>query len=111
VLGEAIARNLSRGCEERKRDREVEARAFFLQLGRREVDSRLVARPLELRRLDPATDPLLRLLARAVDEADDREGRNAALDVRFHLDATRLEADEGKGDRAREHGSTVRVIV
>jgi hypothetical protein len=28
--------------------------------------------------------------------------------VRFHLDATRLEADEGKGDRAREHASTLR---
>jgi hypothetical protein len=28
--------------------------------------------------------------------------------MRLHLDAPRLEADEGKGDRAREHASTLR---
>ena len=46
---------------------------------------------------------MLRLLARAVGEADDREAGQAALDVRLHLHAPRVEADESVGDRAREH--------
>ena len=50
---------------------------------------------------------MLRLLAGAVGEPDDREARNARLEVRFHLDAPRFETDERVGDRASEHTSTV----
>ena len=35
----------------------------------------------------------------------------AALDVRLHLDPPRLESDEGKGDRAREHLRELRVSL
>ena len=50
---------------------------------------------------------MLRLLARAVDEADDRESRNPRLEVRLDLDLARLEPDESVSDGAREHASTV----
>ena len=55
----------------------------------------------------PAPDPLLRLLAGAVGEPDDREGRQPALQVRLDLDPARLEADERVGDGAREHAATL----
>ena len=46
---------------------------------------------------------MLRLLARTVGEAHDREAGQAALDVGLHLHAARVEADKSVGDRAREH--------
>ncbi len=109
MLGQALARNLSGRCEQRERDRQVEARALLLQLRRREIDSGLVTGPLELRRLDAAPDALLRFLTRAIHEPDERERRYATLNVRLHLDASRLEADEGERDCAREHSANVRV--
>ena len=50
-----------------------------------------------------AAHAVLRLLARAVDEPDDREAGTPSLDVRFDVDASRLQADEGVRDGAREH--------
>jgi hypothetical protein len=52
---------------------------------------------------------VLRLGAGAVGEPDDGEGGNAELEVSLDLDATRLEPDEGVGDGAREHTSTLRA--
>ncbi len=46
---------------------------------------------------------MLRLLARPVGEPDDREPRDARLQVGLDLDLPRLEPDEGVGDRASEH--------
>ena len=55
----------------------------------------------------PLPDALLRLLAGLVREADDGEPGHAALEVGFHLHRPSLEADEGVGDGACEHTSTV----
>ena len=52
---------------------------------------------------DAAADAVLRLLAGAVGEPDDREPRDAGLEVGLDLDLARLEADESVGDRACEH--------
>ena len=105
VLRKPFARQLVRRSEERERDRKVEAGAFLLQLRRRQVDGDPASGPLQLGGDDAASDPLLRFLTGTVRQPDDGQRRRlAALNVRFHLDATRLEADEGKGDRAREHG-------
>ena len=79
----------------------------FRRPGRSEVDGDPPDRPLELGRRDADADALLRLLAGAVGEADDREAGDAELEVRLDLDAARLEADERVRDRPREHGSTV----
>jgi hypothetical protein len=54
---------------------------------------------------------VLRLLARPVHETDDREAWYSGLEVSLHLDAARLEADEGVGDRASEHELTVGAKV
>ena len=48
---------------------------------------------------------MLGLGAGPVGEPDDREAGQAAVDVRLHLDAPRLDADESVGDGAREHSS------
>ena len=108
VLGQPRARNLVRRGEQRERDRQIEAGAFLLQLRRRQVDGDAIVGKLQLCRENPAPDALLRFLARPVGQPDDRQRRRAALNVRLHLDAPRLEADEGKGDRAREHPARLR---
>ena len=76
--------------------------------GGSEVDGDAAQRPFELGRGDPTADPLLRLLAGAIGEPDDREGRHPRLEVRLDLDAARLEADEGVGERTCEHAATLR---
>ena len=103
VLGKPLGGHLPRRRQHRERDREVEARAFLAQTGRREVDRDPLQRPFELRGADAAANPVLRLGARPVGQPDDREARQAAVDVRLDLDPPRLEADEGVGDGAREH--------
>jgi hypothetical protein len=49
----------------------------------------------------------LRFLARAVGKTDDREGRHTLLQMRFHLDPARIDADERVGDGACEHTVTL----
>src|SRR5207253_3380062 len=88
---------------DRERDREVEARSLLPQPGRSEVDRDAPLRPLELGRGNAAADAVLRLLAGAVGETDDGEGRRLALEVRLHLHLSRLQADEGMGRDACEH--------
>ena len=98
-----LARDLVRRREHREGDGQVEAGAFLAQARRREVHRDPVPRPLETCRSHARPHAMLRLLARAVGEADDREAGQAALDVRLHLHASRVETDESVGDRAREH--------
>ena len=76
VLREPLGRNLPRRSQHGERDREVEPRALLPQRGRREVDRYPpLQRPLERRGEDAAANAMLRLLAGAVGEADDREAR------------------------------------
>ena len=103
VSVQSLARDLMRRCEHRDRDGQVEAGAFLPQARRREVHGDPVPRPLEARSSHARPHAVLCLLARTVGEADDREAGQAALDVRLHLHAPRVEADESVGDRAREH--------
>ena len=57
----------------------------------------------------PLLDAMLRLLAGAVGEPDDRERRQVGADeVRLDLDAARLEADDGGGEGACEHAFDAR---
>ena len=97
-----------RCSEQREGDRQIEPGTFLLELRRREVDRDASPRKVELRRENSAPYALLRFLAGTVGEPYDRQRRSTALDVRLHLHPPRLEADEGKGDRAREHASTLR---
>ena len=104
---ERIGRELLRCSEDGKRDREVEPRSLLPQPGGSEVDGEARTRPLELGRRDAAAYPVLRLLAGAVGQTHDREGRRATLQVRFDLDAPRVEADERVGDSPGEHVATL----
>ena len=98
-----LGRDLVRGTEDGERDRKVEAGALLAEVGRREVHRDAARRPEELRRGDAAAHAMLRLLAGPVGEADDREHRLTELDVRLHLHAPRVEADERVGEHAGEH--------
>src|SRR5204862_81327 len=84
------------------------ARALLAQPRGRKVDGDTPARELELRRRYPTLDSLPRFGARTVRQADDYEGRSAAVDVSLDLDAPRLQADERMRDCASEHASTLR---
>src|SRR5215211_5341241 len=108
MTAERIDRELAGGGEDRERDREVEARALLPQPGRGEVDGDAPGGPLELGRGDAAPDSVLRLLAGAVGKPDNREAREAVLEVRLDLDLACLETDEGMGNGAREHRPTLR---
>ena len=92
------------GGQDRERDREIEAGPLLAQARRSEVDRDAAAGPVPLGRGDPAAHALLRLLARTVGEPDDRE-RPARCRWRWASTSTLrgVEADEGVGDRAREH--------
>ena len=105
VLEQPLRRELVRAGEQRERDREVEARPLLAQRRGREVDRDPVAAgPRQHRVDDAAVDAVLRLLAGAVGEPDDRERRQVGRDeVRLDLDPARLEADDGGGEGAREH--------
>ena len=109
MLGEALARDLPGGGEDRQSDREVEPGALLPQARGSEIDRDSPQRPFELRRGDSAPHALLRLRARAVGKTDDREGGNAALQVGLDLDATGVETDERMRDGAREHPTHARL--
>ena len=96
-----------RGREHRERDRQVEARALLAQTGGREVDRDTAHGELELRGGDPAADSFLRLLAGAIGEPDDREGRAGQLEAGLDLDAAWLEPDKRVCDRPCEHAATL----
>ena len=106
---ERAPRQLLGGCEERERDRQVEARSLLAQLGRREVDRDAPVREAQLGGGDPTSDPLTRFLAGAVGKADDSEAGETVADVRLHVDPARLEADERMRDRACKHAPRLRA--
>ena len=109
VLREPVGRHLPRRRKHGEGDRDVEARSLLAERRRGQVDRDDLAGPLEQRRVDPAADAVLRLLARAVGQPHDGERRLLTrAQVRFDIDAPRLETDERERDRATEHGSTVR---
>src|SRR5512134_112386 len=106
MLGQSLRRELSRRGEDGERDRQVEPRSLLAQGGGSKVDSdTAIERPLEGCRHDAAPDPVLRFLARSIDQTDDREAGDAPLEVCLDLDLPRLEAHERMSDRACKHAS------
>ncbi len=107
MSGEALDRHLVRGGEQRECDREIEARALLAEGRRRKVDRDPRARPAQLGRGDAGADARLRLLARAIRQADDGERRHAVLDVRLDLDPAWIDSDQRVGDGSCEHVVTL----
>jgi hypothetical protein len=94
--------------QNRQRDRKVVPGPLLAQPGRRQIDRDPPIRPLELGARDARTYALLRFLAGLVGQAHNGERGHASLEVSLNLDPPRLETDEGMGDGAREHHSTLR---
>ena len=107
VTGQRPGWKLPRGGEDGQRDRQVESRPLLAQGRRSEVDRDAPFRPRELGGGDAAANSLLRLLAGAIGEADDRKRRVARLDVRLDFDPPWIEPDERMCDGPCEHVVTV----
>ena len=58
---------------------------------------------MELSGGDPAAYAVLRFLAGAIGEADDRESRDAVLKVGFDLNGSRVKPDQRMSDGSCEH--------
>ena len=81
----------------------------FAQVRGREVDGDAPARELEARVADRRVHALARLAHGGVAEADDREAREAGAQVDLDGDAPRVEAVDGEGGDAGEHGPDPRA--
>ncbi len=91
MAAQPLGWNLARGREHRERDRKVESRPLLAEGRRCEVDrDPACERPLELRRDDAAPNAMLRFLASTVDESDDRETRDAGLEMEVYACLVRL---------------------
>jgi hypothetical protein len=108
VLSQALGRDLVRRGKDRKSDREVEARALLPQARGRKVDGEPTERQLYYGARYPSPEPLIRLLAGIVRQADDGKRGDAALEVCLDLDRPGFEPDESMGGGARKHTSTLR---
>ena len=104
-LGGRLARHREHG----QRDREIEPGPLLALLGRRQVDREPRAREAVLRRGDPASDPLARLLDGAIGEPDDDEARHPVDQVRLDLDAPRRDPHEPERERPSNHPPSVRT--
>src|SRR5262245_38395725 len=105
VSAKALLRYLPRGRKHRQGNGQIEARSLLAELGGSQVDRQPPEWPRQFRRCDAASYPLLRLLAGAIGQTDDRERREPILEMSLYLDAARIEADERVGDRPRQHAA------
>ena len=96
-------RDLPRRAEDRRRDREIEARAGLAQVGRRQVGGDPLERELEAAVDDRRAHPLAGLPDGGVREPDEREGGQPAVDVDLDVDGERVDALEGEGSGSGEH--------
>ena len=97
--------DLTGGAEDRRRDRQVESRARLAQIGRREVRGDPLQRELEARVDDCRPDALARLPHRGVRQSDERERRQAAMDVDLDVDGEGVDAVERECSRPGEHAT------
>ena len=96
------------GGQQRRRDRQVEPGPGLAQARRREVGDDPPQRELEAAVGERRAHPLARLAHRRVGQADDREGRQAAVDVDLDPDRPGRDAVEGECPRGGEHAPTLR---
>jgi hypothetical protein len=103
-LGEQIFLDLLRGRDHAERDREIEARAFLLNVGRSEIDRCAPARPIVTAVADRGRDAILAFLHRRVGQAHDHDFGVAAGGVDLDLDFVSVHAVNGRGINPGEHG-------
>ena len=94
------------GSEDADGDGEVEAGAFFLEVGGREVDGDAGGGKVEAGVLDGGADAVARLADGGVGEADGGEGFFLGFDageVDFHVDDVCVDAVDGGAASLEEH--------
>ena len=105
-LAESFLRDPAVCGEHAERDREIEARPGFAEMGRREVDRDPLHRPFLVARENRGSDPFARFLDRRVGQSHQRELGKARGECDLDLDGIAVEPDDrdrfGLGDA---HGS------
>jgi hypothetical protein len=77
-----------------KRQRQIECRALFARICRREVDSHLTRWEIEAGIFQRRLDPIERLLDRALGQADETMRRYSGADVDFDFDRKRVNPNQ-----------------
>ena len=102
-----VRRELARRDQDRGGDREVKARPGLAQVGRRQVGCDPLLRELEPRVHERGPDALARLAHGGVGQPDEREGRQASVDVDLDVDGYGVDAVESQCSRSGEHQATL----
>jgi hypothetical protein len=103
---QALLRDLLRGGEDAERDRQVERRAVLTNIGRCEVDGDALQREGVARIGQRRANALAALFHGALRQPHGRERRQAVRDVGLHVHEVGVDAEDGGGADAREHGSS-----
>ena len=94
------------GAEDADGDGEIEAGAFFFEVGGREVDGDAGGRKVEAGVLDGGADAVAALADGGVGQADDAEGLLLLLDsgeVDFYIDQVRVDPVDRSAARLEQH--------
>ena len=102
-IGDVAALDDALRGEDAERDRQVERRASFPHIGRRQVDRDPVGGELEPGIPDRALDAVAALADAGVGQADHRERRQTERHVHFDVHRAGVDAKERRGPKAREH--------
>ena len=95
----------ARRREHAERNRQIEARALFAHVGRRQVDGDAMGRKLEPRVADRAANPIAALTDAGVGQSHHGEAGQAERHVDLDLDRERLDPVDRRGPHAGEHAS------
>ncbi len=100
---ERVALDFFRGRDHAERDRQIEARAFLFDIGRREIDRGPPARPKIAAVADRGRDPIAAFLHRRIRQSDDHDVGIAVGGVDLDLDFVSIDAEDGGGVDPGEH--------
>lgn len=92
-IGEQILLDFLCRGDHAERDRQVEARSFLFDVGRREVDRRAPARPIVAAITDRGRDAILALFHRSVGQTNDDDLRISARGVDLDFDLVGIDAE------------------
>jgi len=100
----ALRADLLGGGEGPYRHRQIEDRAFLLNVGGSEVDGDLAGGQFAIRVSDRRPDAFLGFLHRRVRQPHDGKRRQASADVDFDVDRIRVQPQDRRRAHLRQHG-------
>ena len=104
---EDVRLDFLRGRDHAERDRQIETRPFFFNVGRREIDRRPPARPKIAAVADRGGDAIAAFLHRRIGQPDDDDLRIPAAGVDLDLDFVGIDSVNGSGVNFGEHEGRV----